>query len=82
MFGKEAVKLITELDMHEDIRSFNVSITNIIIIISTVMGITFHFNSQEQVMRQVFEEMRTLYEANLVDRYIHYMAFMKVTLQC
>jgi len=31
MFGKEAVKLITELDMHEDIRPFNVS-TNIIIL--------------------------------------------------
>jgi len=28
MFGKEAVKLIMELDMHEDIRPFNVS-TNI-----------------------------------------------------
>lgn len=33
MFGKEAVKLITELDMHEDIRPFSVSITNIIITI-------------------------------------------------
>ena len=30
MFGKEAIKLITELDMHEDIRPFNVSIINII----------------------------------------------------
>jgi len=29
MFGKEAIKLITELDMHEDVRPFNVS-TNII----------------------------------------------------
>lgn len=45
MFGKEAVKLVTELDMHEDIRPFN-----------------------EQVMRQVFEEMQMLYEANLEDR--------------
>ncbi|XP_029175868.1 DNA replication complex GINS protein PSF1-like isoform X2 [Nylanderia fulva] len=44
MFGKEAIKLITELDMYEDIRPFN-----------------------EQVMRQVFEEMQSLYEANLVD---------------
>lgn len=44
MFGKEAIKLVTELDMYEDIRPFN-----------------------EQVMRQVFEEMQTLYEANLVD---------------
>ncbi|XP_011648205.1 DNA replication complex GINS protein PSF1-like isoform X1 [Pogonomyrmex barbatus] len=44
MFGKEAIKLVTELDMHEDIRPFN-----------------------EQVMRQVFEEMQKLYEANLVD---------------
>lgn len=26
MFGKDAVKLITELDMYEDIRPFNVSI--------------------------------------------------------
>ncbi|XP_071631087.1 DNA replication complex GINS protein PSF1 isoform X2 [Temnothorax longispinosus] len=44
MFCKEAIKLVTELDMHEDIRPFN-----------------------EQVMRQVFEEMQTLYEANLTD---------------
>lgn len=79
MFGKEAVKLVTELDMHEDIRPFNVSIINIIIITSAV--IKFSFNLQEQVMRQVFDEMQTLYEANLVDRYICYIAFIKVTLQ-
>ena len=30
-------------------------------------------------MRQVFEEMQTLYEANLIDRYsMCYMAFIKV----
>ncbi|XP_012522970.1 DNA replication complex GINS protein PSF1 [Monomorium pharaonis] len=44
MFGKEAVKLIMELDMHEDIRPFN-----------------------EQVMRQVFEEMQMLYDDNIMD---------------
>lgn len=29
MFGKEAVKLITELDMYEDIGPFNVSVKKI-----------------------------------------------------
>lgn len=32
MFGKEAVKLITELDTHEDIRPFNVSVMNAVIL--------------------------------------------------
>lgn len=31
MFGKEAIKLATELDMYEDIRPFNVSIKMFII---------------------------------------------------
>lgn len=69
MFGKEAVKLVTELDMHEDIRPFNVSII-IYYYYSTVSTLKFPFNLQEQVMRQVFEEMQMLYEANLEDRYI------------
>jgi hypothetical protein len=32
MFGKEAIKLIAELDMHEDIRPFNVRIDIIVIL--------------------------------------------------
>lgn len=33
MFGKEAIKLVTELDMYEDIRPFNVSMNVVIILI-------------------------------------------------
>lgn len=33
MFGKEAVKLLTELDMHEDIRPFNVSALQILLLL-------------------------------------------------
>jgi len=81
MFGKEAVKLITELDMHEDIRPFNVSTNTIQILSYYRYNHKVSSNLQEQVMRQVFEEMQTLYEANLVDRYIIcHMAFTKVLL--
>ncbi|KAF7994622.1 hypothetical protein HCN44_004094 [Aphidius gifuensis] len=44
MFGKEALKLINELELSDDIKPFN-----------------------EAVVRQVFDEMKILYDANLED---------------